>query len=151
MPIRPENMAKYPGGSTSSPEWLAIRERIRARAGDCCEQCGVRNHSLGGRLRSGEFLPAQPKGTTHRSASGLDWPRPGEEWWCGTEQPHMLRVVRIVCTVAHIDGKLDDHSDANLAFWCQRCHNRHDAKSRQANASITRHEKAGQMDLLGRQ
>lgn len=99
MPIRPENMAKYPGGSIRSPEWQAIRERIRTRA----------------------------------------------------EGGATLRIIRIVCTVAHVDGGLDDHSDDNLRFWCQRCHNRHDAKSRQEHATITRHEKAGQLDLIGRQ
>lgn len=151
MPIRPENMAKYPGGSIRSPEWLAIRERIRARAGNCCEGCGVDNHALGGRLRNGEFLKAQPKGTTHRTPSGIDWPREGEDWWCGAEQPHMLKIIRIVCTVAHVDGKLDDHGDDNLRFWCQRCHNRHDAKSRRANAAITIHDrKAGTPDMFGR-
>ena len=62
-----------------------------------------------------------------------------------------LRIVRIVCTVAHVDGRLEDHSDDNLAFWCQRCHLRHDAEQHRINAAITRHEKAGQLDLLGRQ
>jgi hypothetical protein len=119
MPIRPENAAKYPGGSIRSPEWLAIRERIRERAGDKCENCGVANHAWGQRLADGTFVMAD-------------------------------QGIKIVCTVAHVDGKLDDHGDANLAFWCQRCHLRHDAAQHQANAAITRHEKAGQLDLLGR-
>lgn len=42
------------------------------------------------------------------------------------------KVFRIVCTVAHFDGKLVDHSLANLRFWCQQCHNRHDALARAA-------------------
>lgn len=37
MPISPEKMKGYPGGSIRSPEWLAKRERIRARAGNACE------------------------------------------------------------------------------------------------------------------
>lgn len=37
MPISPERMKLYPGGSIRSPEWLAIRGRIRARANDACE------------------------------------------------------------------------------------------------------------------
>jgi hypothetical protein len=37
MPISPERMKLYPGGSIRSPEWLAIRGRILARAGNCCE------------------------------------------------------------------------------------------------------------------
>lgn len=148
MPIRPENRKKYPGGSIRSPEWLAIRERIRTRAGNCCEECGVENHALGGRLRDGTFLKALPTGD---NGLRLTWPREGDYGWCGSsDAPVQLRIVRIVCTVAHVDGKLDDHSDDNLKFWCQRDHNRHDAKSRQINASITRHKKAGQLDLIGR-
>lgn len=37
MPISPERMKLYPGGSIRSPEWLAIRGRILTRAGNCCE------------------------------------------------------------------------------------------------------------------
>jgi hypothetical protein len=141
-------MAKYPGGSIRSAEWQAIRERIRRRAGNCCEACGVENHALGGRLRDGTFLEARPTGD---NGLRLTWPREGEWAWCGGEAPVLLRIIRIVCTVAHADGKLTDHSDENLRFWCQRCHNRHDAKTRQINATITRHEKAGQLDLIGRE
>ena len=37
MPIRPENKARYP------KDWKAISARIRERAGDKCEECGVAN------------------------------------------------------------------------------------------------------------
>lgn len=144
MPISSENMKRYPGGSIHSKEWHEIRERIRRRAGNRCEQCGVPNHALGGRLRDGTFLRAQPKG---EKLARLEWPQPGEEWWCGSDEPVRLRIIRIVCTTAHVDHGLDDHSDENLRFWCQRCHNRHDAKSRAANAAKTRRRKAGQTDL----
>lgn len=146
MPIRPENMAKYPGGSIRSPEWLAIRECIRARAGNRCEECGVENHALGGRGPNGIFHKALPVGEKRLR---LEWPKPGETSFC--EGGVMRRIIRIVCTVAHVDGKLDDHGDDNLRFLCQRCHNRLDAKSRAINASITRHEKNGQLDLIGRE
>lgn len=145
MPIRPENQKKYPGGSIRSPEWLAIRERIRARAGDRCEECGVKNYALGGRGVNGAWHEALPVG---EKLLRLEWPKPGAIATCSGGV--MRRIIRIVCTVAHVDGNLTDHSDENLRFWCQQCHNRHDAKSRQINASITRHEKAGQLDLIGR-
>ena len=35
MPIRPENKARYP------KNWPEISARIRARAGNKCEDCGV--------------------------------------------------------------------------------------------------------------
>lgn len=37
MPISKENMRLYPGGSTNSKEWKAIRADILNRAGDACE------------------------------------------------------------------------------------------------------------------
>lgn len=37
MPINPQNMKKYPGGSTNSKEWKAIRADIIDRAEHACE------------------------------------------------------------------------------------------------------------------
>jgi hypothetical protein len=37
MPVKPEKESLYPGGSSRSPEWRAIRERILKRAGNRCE------------------------------------------------------------------------------------------------------------------
>lgn len=49
MPIKPENKDKYPDN------WFEIRERIRKRAGDRCEFCGVHNHAMGYRDKEGVF------------------------------------------------------------------------------------------------
>lgn len=140
MPIRPDQMKLYPGGSIRSPEWLAIRERIRARAGDCCEECGIGNHSIGVRHRNGEFYVAMPG-----ELGGRIKPQYVDGVYVSG------KVIQIVCTVAHLDGKLSDHSNANLKLLCQRCHLRLDHKQHQTNAAITRHEKRGQPDLLGRE
>jgi len=40
MPIRPENKARYPR------DWKQISLRIRERAGNKCEDCGVENYSI---------------------------------------------------------------------------------------------------------
>jgi hypothetical protein len=45
MPIKRENYHLYPGGSPHSKEWKAIGVRIKARAGHCCEGCGVANYA----------------------------------------------------------------------------------------------------------
>lgn len=37
MPISPEKMARYPGGSIRSKEWLAFRASLLERAGHRCE------------------------------------------------------------------------------------------------------------------
>lgn len=105
MPISPENMAKYPGGSIRSPEWLAIRERILERAGNKCEQCGIENYT------------------------------PLKTW-------------KVVLTIAHLDGLLEDHTDENLAALCQRCHNVLDAPQRAVNAARTRRSKLAVGDLF---
>ena len=39
MPIKPENRRRYP------KEWPQIRDRILERAQNCCEFCGVQNHT----------------------------------------------------------------------------------------------------------
>ncbi len=118
MPIRPENMAKYPGGSIRSPEWRAIRERIQYRAGDHCEACGVPNRTYGYRSADGVYH--------YLSHVRADAEATYLERVCMTTEAEVGHLIRIVCTVAHVDGGLDDHSDDNLRFWCQRCHLRHD-------------------------
>lgn len=112
MPISPEKMKLYPGGSIRSPEWLAIRARIQLRAGNRCEGCGVPNLAFGWRDDEGGFHISVARDESGRM--------PGRHYF------------KIVCTTAHFDNQLTDHSDANLRFWCQQCHNRHDALSRAA-------------------
>jgi hypothetical protein len=145
MPISADRMKLYPGGSIRSPEWQAIRERIRTRAGNKCEGCGVANYALGGRTHEGKFLKSRPLG---EKLLRLEWPRPGEWAWCGPDDgARQLRIIKIVCTVAHVDCDETNNADDNLRFWCQRCHNRHDSKHRQRNAAITRGKRDGQIDI----
>lgn len=132
MPISAENMSKYPGGSIKSKEWEAIKAFVRARSGDRCEKCGVRNHAFGWRDDEGGFHEeGDPRG------------------------PHKLltnqgvkKLFLIVCTTAHVDNDLIDHSTTNLAFWCQQCHLRHDAKQHAAASALTRQAKVGQGALF---
>lgn len=53
MPIRPENKKRYPAN------WKQIRQQILKRANNCCEFCGVENHSLiyRGRDKCGMEIP----------------------------------------------------------------------------------------------
>jgi hypothetical protein len=132
MPIKPENKNRYPA------DWAQIRERIRARAGDKCEWCDVYNHALGGRLADGTFVYAHAK---EQNLLRDVYPKPGEEWWCGPKiNDAWLRIIRIVCTVAHLNHTVEDCSDENLRFLCQRCHLRHDLIMHQQHAYQTRRE-----------
>jgi hypothetical protein len=116
MPIKAENMGLYPGGSIKSPEWIAIREQVRLRAHDMCEECGVVNGSTGVRV-NGIFHATETKNAKVGSMTAYG------------------KIIRIVCTVAHVDNQLVDHSLDNLRFWCQRCHLLHDRKMRKAAAN----------------
>lgn len=127
MPIKPENLARYPA------DWPAIRARIQQRAGNKCEQCGVKNGALGGRA-FGKFHEALPLG---EKMLRLEWPKAGTYWWCkGVDQK--LRIIRIVCTTAHLDHTPENCSDDNLRFWCQRCHLAYDHEHHQQSARQTR-------------
>jgi len=87
--------------------WKEIVAHIRERAGDKCEWCGVPNHEL-----------------IKRTPAGWEFALEGEGM-----KPE---VVLIICTTAHLDHTPENCTDDNLAFLCQRCHNRYDAKHRAA-------------------
>lgn len=68
--------------------------------------------------------------------------------WCGAEnhQPHPVTGSKVVLTTAHVfDHRPEAASLMNLAALCQRCHNRHDAKMRRANAAARKSE--SQMEI----
>lgn len=122
MPIRKEMRDKYP------PDWPAIVERIRARAGDECEWCGVPNHVH--ILREGDAWNVVD--------DVMDLP----------EFPFRRNVIWVVCTTAHLNHDPSDNRDENLAFLCQRCHNRYDAKHRAAGRKERAAQIPGQTSLL---
>ncbi len=137
MPIKPENAARYP------PDWPQIRARIQQRAGNKCEQCGVENYALGGRTADGAFHKAHP---VEEKLLRLIWPEPGQFWWCGDRL--WLRIIRIVCTTAHLDHTPENCSDDNLRFWCQKCHLAYDHEHHQRNARETRRSGKAIADLF---
>lgn len=65
-------------------------------------------------------------------------------------EPHPQTGSKVVLTIAHLDHTPENNDPSNLRAWCQRCHLVYDAPHHAANAAITRHEKRGQPDLLGR-
>lgn len=123
MPIRAENKGRYP------KDWHQISQRIRERAGQKCEFCGVENYALGA-WKDGVWWTAAPKGTGLR-----DDPRPGEHcphFHVGSIDAEWLKVTRIVLTVAHLDHTPENCTNDNLKALCQRCHNRYDMPMRRA-------------------
>lgn len=122
MPIRPENRDRYP------KDWPAISNAVKVAAGWKCEDCGVQHGERGGRDQAGRWHKAEPTGT---NGLRLTWPLEGDYGWCDGHD-RQLRIVRIVLTTAHLNHEPEDCRPENLKAWCQRCHNRYDAKHRAA-------------------
>jgi hypothetical protein len=118
MPISKENKGLYP------QNWPEIRDRIRTRAGDRCEACHIKNHTVGLRLRDGNF----------RHLSRPEWDmvysRIRHQESSMTESLKHFGYMKIVCTVAHLDHNPANCREVDLRFWCQRCHNQYDRKHR---------------------
>lgn len=132
MPISVENMRLYPGGSIRSPEWRAIVSRIGERSGWKCERCKAPHNEL---ICRGEGDDA---GTYMLSKGEVIDIETGEHLGYARGSEYQGRFVKVVLTVAHIEHDLSKNEDEDLMHWCQRCHNMHDVKHRQANASRTR-------------
>ncbi|NIE67440.1 hypothetical protein [Burkholderia sp. Ax-1719] len=137
MPIKPENRARYPDN------WKQIREQILERAGNCCEQCKVRNHSIvqRGWLNDRDTYRDVEDGTVRDAETGawLGWVR--ESDYCGD-------AVKIVLTIAHLDHEPENCDPANLRALCQLHHLRYDAKHHAANARETRRARKAIGDLF---
>lgn len=70
--------------------------------------------------------------------------------WCGVYNgfPHPITGSIVVLTVAHVyDDRPEAASLLNLAALCQRCHNRHDVKARQAGRRARRYANQGKLAL----
>jgi hypothetical protein len=137
----PMDRSRYPAN------WEDISRRIRERAGNRCEWCGVPNGAWGYRDKTGRFW-------TEEEIAQTDGDHPFNNY-----EPKPLR---IVLTVAHLgvtrpDGASGDKHDKmdvrdeNLAALCQRCHINYDRDEHSANAAATRRrkrEQAGQLPLM---
>lgn len=126
MPIRPEHRHHYAGVA-----WRAIRERILARAANCCEQCGVPNADVF--FRAGQYWRDPRTGIWREYRVG-----PGLADWLVPPQAGFPHLVKIVLTIAHLDHDPSNNADENLRALCQGCHLRHDVEQHQANARATR-------------
>jgi hypothetical protein len=138
MPIRKDLRRFY-----SSPEWKEIRERIRKRSGNRCENCGKPNDTI-------VF--------TYTWRVRLQWsgrweyfmvwcPESFQTWWPlvwktqdGAEcnlwnYKGLPRRLRVVLTVAHLDHDHANNSDDNLRCLCCWCHLTHDLLSHKRSRS----------------
>ena len=117
MPI---DYSKYP------PNWKKeIRPRILARAGNCCEFCGVENGAVGWRGGDGSFIFAPDYAKSRANGGGFYVVK-----FCDPASNDGR--IKIVLTIAHLDHDEENHDvqDGRLAALCQRCHLRYDAKEK---------------------
>ncbi|HNG68567.1 MAG TPA: hypothetical protein PLP63_06465 [Saprospiraceae bacterium] len=124
------------------PNWKSeIRPRILARANNRCENCGLKNYSVGYR-RHGVFIPvpfiknynSPPKDfTTYKDAKAFA-DKFNKTW--------DDKLIVIVLTIAHINHDTSENEDKDLAALCQQCHNRHDAQYRSLNKKLKNESRA---------
>lgn len=116
--------SKYPA------DWKEISARIRSRANNCCEICGVPNGVLIYRHRDDpEQYDIVPDPISEADVYRIFGGKPISE---------MARTIKVVLTVAHLDHDTTNNSDGNLTCLCQFHHLRHDAKLHAEHAKTTR-------------
>ena len=135
MPIRPENRARYPKA------WKAIADSIRDRAGNRCEgspdfpDCRVPNYSIGYR-KDPQLWIEVTRGDAQALADAQ------------FEYGDLVRLTRIVLTVAHLDHTPENCDPANLRAMCQRCHLNYDKALHAQTAYATRKARAQTRDMF---
>lgn len=111
--------------SNYPPNWTSeIVPRIRARDNFTCVFCGVPDRTLyyTSHLGTRVVLLADEHG--HLAP--------------GQVVPPKRKVKRIILTTAHLDHKLVDHRDENLASLCQACHLNYDRQEADAQRQASR-------------
>lgn len=107
MPI---DYKKYP------PNWTReIVPRIKKRAKNCCEVCGIMNYAIGYRDAEKKFVEcAKAFPTFSMSKEAKDTLQKDSEY----------KLIVIVLTIAHLDHDEENWEveDKRLKTMCQRCH-----------------------------
>lgn len=111
-----------------------IRPAILERAKNCCEFCGVKNHSL-----------------IHRHGKGIDewvyWPEgmESEQWTFELQR----KATKIILTIAHLDHDKMNHDVKldRLKALCQKCHLGYDIKHHSDNRKYGRNHKENNLKL----
>ena len=115
-------------------DWKAIRAEVLKRAGDRCEQCGVKNHGI--------YFDGIDGRKEHDGSHFIDQLVTDCNYKC----------VKVVLTISHTDHDISNNGEPgnrpNLRALCQRCHLRHDHDHHRANARATGKRKAGMQELF---
>jgi hypothetical protein len=137
MPIKRENRKRYPAN------WPEIRAAILARAGNCCEQCKVKNGQIIAR-GAGPFA-----GTYQTDEAEVHDAETGEHITRVRMSEYQVKnMVEIVLTIAHLDHQPENCDPTNLRAWCQMHHLRYDAAHHAETARTTRRERLAVADMF---
>lgn len=109
------------------PKWTLIRRLILKRAENKCEICGVDNYSEGYRDDSGNFWTEK---------NGI----PG--------YAVIMKRIKIILTIAHLDHNRNNNDFDNLQALCQRCHLNHDRPQHIHNRKYGRETKRMNYNLF---
>ena len=99
---------------------------ILERAGNCCEECGVRNYSI---------ISQPDRDVIHENESYAQAKISMRFCWPSDQVDGFIIVV---LTISHTDHFPMNCDPANLRALCQKCHNNHDAKYRAAKRKLAR-------------
>lgn len=130
MPIKPENLKRYP------KDWKAISAAARERAGHRCQWkgCGVANHAIGFWEMDGgpHFVQLCMR------ADLVSFDEGAKDALLDQDRADGHKVIEIVLTVAHLDHTPENCKPANLQVWCQRHHLAYDRRQHVTSAYMSR-------------
>ena len=117
-----------------------IRPRILKRANYCCENCGVKQYTVGYRDADGVLIPLII-GKTYGEGTALR---------DRMKEVISRKLIVIRITIAHLkhDEWNDDVTDEDLAALCEKCHFDHDLIDNQNRKKYGKHYKRYQAALF---
>ena len=123
MPIRRDLLFLY-----ETPEHQAAREALVKRAKNRCQWCHKPNGQFIRTRTDGKghmfWAPYPDTGQLQRWFNKRGWPLRLEEFRLAISLPE--RIIRVACTMAHLNHNPADDSEANTRFLCQWDHLDHD-------------------------
>lgn len=123
------------------PNWETdIRPRILERADYCCENCGVRQYTVGYRCASGKVIPLIIAYSHKEGAALRD----------RMNEVMNRKVIVIRLHIAHLNHDEWNHDvkDEDLAALCGKCHFSHDEVDNQNRKAYGKHFKRYQAELF---
>ncbi len=147
MPI---NYKKYPSNWKSE-----IRPTILKRADNCCENCGIRNYSVGYRTNK-RFVGTYGNIVHDLAGQGLSYPSLNLLSYCEAKEICEVcnnsgldeKYIVIVLTIAHLDHDTNNNCLENLQALCQSCHLSYDSDFHRKNARNTINNRKGLVSLF---